>query len=131
MNQLVNIIYLGAAFYFSLPYILQKAGNPIFAKVLFVAAGVVFQLVFDILNNFIARKKMELKKMHQMLDKPLMKSLLLLLGFMLYTDIKASPEIMNRIPGLSQIINGRIVTIVFIMAPLFLIITGKCLLRPI
>ena len=131
MNQLVNIIYLGVAFYFILPYILQKSGNAIFAKVLFVAAGVVLQIIFDTLNSFINKKKIEFRNLHKLLDKPLMKSLLLLLGFMLFNDIKASPDIMNKIPGLSQVIDSRIVTVIFIMAPLFLIITGKCLLRPI
>ena len=131
MNQLINIVYLGTAFYFLLPLIIEKAGNAIYTKVLFVAAGVVLQLVFDILNKFITKKKMNFKKIHKMLDKPLMKSLLLLLGFMLLSDIKVSPNIINRIPGLDQVINSRIVTIIFIMTPYFLIITGKCLLRPI
>ena len=60
-----------------------------------------------------------------------MKSLLLLLGLMLYTDIKSSSELLNKIPGLSEVINNNGVSVIFIILPLFVVITGKCLLRPI
>jgi hypothetical protein len=128
MNQLVNIIYLATGVYFGLPRLFQYSENPIIRKVLFVVSGLVLQLLFDILNNVIKKEKI---KLHKIIDKPLMKSLLLLLGLMLYTDIKSSSELLNKIPGLSEVINNNGVTVMFIILPLFVVITGKCLLRPI
>jgi|UniRef100_A0A6C0IT18 hypothetical protein len=128
MNQLVNIIYLATGVYFGLPRLFQYSENPIIRKVLFVASGLILQLLFDILNNIIKKEKI---KLYKIIDKPLMKSLLLLLGLMLYTDIKSSSELLNKIPGLSEVINNNGVSVIFIILPLFVVITGKCLLRPI
>jgi len=128
MNQLVNIIYLATGVYFGLPKLFQYSENPITRKILFVVGGIILQLLFDILNNVIKKEKI---KLHKIIDKPLMKSLLLLLGLMLYSDIKTSSELLNKIPGLSDVINNNCVSVIFIIFPLFVVITGKCLLRPI
>jgi len=128
MNQLVNIIYLAIGVYFGLPKLFQYSENPITRKVLFVIGGIILQSLFDILNNVIKKEKI---KLHKIIDKPLMKSLLLLLGLMLYSDIKTSSELLNKIPGLSDVINNNGISVIFIIFPLFVVITGKCLLRPI
>ena len=63
MNQLVNIIYLATGVYFGLPRLFQYSENPIIRKVLFVASGLILQLLFDILNNIIKKKKLNYIKL--------------------------------------------------------------------
>lgn len=131
MNPLINIAYLGTILYYILPRIYDYTKEPMLIKIQFVVIGLVSQIIFNLIVKLIKKEEIKIKKIYKELDTSLMKGLLILLGFMLYNDVKTSPNIMNTIPGLTQIINNRIINVIIMLIPLFVVITGKCLLKPI
>ena len=131
MNPLINIAYLGTILYYVLPRIYDYTKEPMLIKIQFVVIGLVSQIIFNLIVKLIKKEEIKIKKIHKELDTSLVKGLLILLGFMLYNDIKTSPRIINLIPGLTQIIDNRIINVIIMLMPLFVVITGKCLLKPI
>ena len=126
MNQLINIIYLFVALKFILPKLGEMTQDPIYSKLLLVVTVLGLETVFDSLNKIIRGNKITL---NGILDKSLMNSLLVLLGFLLFNDIKQSESIMSRVPGLSGVID-LITTKLFIMIlPIIVFTTSKCFLK--
>tara|TARA_B100000161_G_C33530565_1_gene405804 strand:- start:363 stop:749 length:387 start_codon:yes stop_codon:yes gene_type:complete len=126
MNQLVNIIYLFTSLYFLLPQVSNITNEPIYLKLLVVILSLGLEVVFDCINRFIRKEKI---KFSDVLDKSLMHSLLVLLGFLLFNDIKDSPNLINKVPGLSQIIDVETTKILIMVVPIIAFTTSKCFLK--
>ena len=130
MNPLLNIIYLAVALFYLMPRIDKYATEPITNKLLFVVVALGLQVIFDLIVKLIKRKGNPFKNFSQTIDRSLMKSLLLLLGVLLYNDAKESPAIVEKIPGLKTLLSLPSSKIIFVLIPLFVITTGKCFLKP-
>ena len=127
MNQLINIIYLFAALNFILPKLTEMTQDPIYTKLLIVVAVLGLETIFDALSRIIRKEKITL---NNILDKSLMHSLLVLLGFLLFNDIRQSRSIMSKIPGLIGVIDIQSTQLVIMLLPIILFTTSKCFLRP-
>ena len=126
MNQLVNIIFLFFALLKILPMISDYTSEPMFRKLLLVVVVLGLEFVFDAILKIIKRDKLSITSM---LDKSLMNSLLILLGFLLFNDLKESPSIMSKVPGLDKIIDLETTKIIIYILPIILFTTSKCFLK--
>lgn len=126
MNQLVNIIYLFFALMYILPKISEYAKEPMYKKLFFIVIVFGLEAIFDAFFKLIKKEKITL---NSLLDKALMHSLLLLLGLLLFTDLKESPSLMSQIPGLDKIIDLETTKLAIYMIPLIFFTTSKCFLK--
>ena len=127
MNQLINIIYLFAALNFILPMLTEMTQDPIYTKLLIVVTVLGLETIFDALTRIIRKDKITL---NGILDKSLMNSLLVLLGFLLFNDIRQSQNIMSKVPGLSNIIDIKTTKLFIMLLPIIVFTTSKCFLKP-
>lgn len=131
MNPLLNIIYLGTALYFIMPKLDELYPEPLHNKLLFVVVCVGLQVIFEfIVRKFLKNEKNIVSLIGSVVERSLMKSLILLLGLLLFKDIKNSPSITEKFPILGDLINIKGANIAFILLPTFVILTSKCLLTP-
>ena len=127
MNQLINIIYLFAALNFILPMLTEMTQDPIYTKLLIVVTVLGLETIFDALTRLIRKDKITL---NGILDKSLMNSLLVLLGFLLFNDVRQSQNIMSKVPGLSSIIDIKTTKLFIMLLPIIVFTTSKCFLKP-
>jgi len=128
MNRLLNIIYLWFGLFYTLPIVNNYSdNNPIYQKLYLLIAVISLQVVFKFLSNVINKKRNKLVKL---INNSIYKSLLVLLGFLIYQDIKLSPNLTNNIPGLSNIIDNSWVEVSLLITPIFIAGTMECLLTP-
>lgn len=127
MNQLINIIYLFIALTFILPKITEMTQDPIYTKMLIVVSVLGLEAIFDSITRIIRKEKITI---NVILDKSLMHALLILLGFLLFNDIRVSQNIMSKIPGLSEIINIKSTKLFIMILPIIIFTTSKCFLKP-
>ena len=131
MNPLLNIIYLGTSLFFIMPKLDQFFPEPLYNKLGFVVVCIGLQFVFEFINRkFIKKEKKLLQLIGSIIERSIMKSLVLLLGLLLFKDIKNSPSITQKVPFISNLTNLKGANVIFILLPTFLIITSKCLLTP-
>ncbi len=131
MNPLLNIIYLGTSLFFIMPKLDQFFPEPLYNKLGFVVVCIGLQFVFEFINRkFIKKEKKLLQLIGSVIERSIMKSLVLLLGLLLFKDIKNSPSISQKVPFISNLTNLKGSNVIFILLPTFLIITSKCLLTP-
>lgn len=131
MNPLLNIIYLGTSLFFIMPKLDQFFPEPLYNKLGFVVVCIGLQFVFEFINRkFIKKEKKILSLIGSVIERSIMKSLVLLLGLLLFKDIKNSPSITQKVPFISNLTNLKGANVIFILLPTFLIITSKCLLTP-
>ena len=109
-----------------MPHILKYSDNPIKFKLLFVVSCIGLEVVFKFIVTLINKKK---SKISQIIESSLLRSLVILLGFLLYNDFKYNPQLLSKVPGLSELIDNKIVQIVFYMTPTVLMTISSCLLR--
>ena len=96
-------------------------------KMLIVVSVLGLEAIFDSITRIIRKKKITI---NVILDKSLMHALLILLGFLLFNDIKVSQNIMSKIPGLSEIINIKSTKLFIMILPIIIFTTSKCFLKP-
>ena len=129
MNPLLNIIFMGTGLYFLLPQIDKYAPEPLYNKLLFVVVSVLLQLIFEAIVKVVKKESVFLN-IGKNVERSLSKSILLLLGLLLFKDIKNSPSIVQRFPLIGGIVGVAGAEILFIMFPTLLMLTSKCLLKP-
>ena len=129
MNPLLNIIYMSIALFFILPNMNKYAPEPLYNKLLFVVIAVVLQCIFELIVKYFKGEKL-FSKLGKLFERSLSKSILLLLGLLLYKDIKNSPSISTNSPLIGAIINIPSSEVIFVMVPTLLMLTSKCLLKP-
>ena len=129
MNPLLNIIFMSTGLYFLLPQIDKYAPEPLYNKLLFVVVTVVLQLIFEAIVKIIKKEGVFLN-MGKNIERSLSKSILLLLGLLLFKDIKNSPTIIQRFPLIGGMVGVAGSEVLFIMFPTLLMLTSKCLLKP-
>lgn len=131
MNPLLNIIYLGISLFYIMPKLDQFFPEPLYNKLAFVVLCIGLQSIFEFINRkFIKKEKKILSLISSIFERSIMKSLILLLGLLLFKDIKNSPNITQKIPFIGNFIKLKGSNVIFILLPTFLIITSKCLLTP-
>jgi hypothetical protein len=131
MNPLLNIIYLGTSLFFIIPKLDKLFPEPLYNKLVFVVVCIGLQSIFEFINRkFIKKEKKILSLIASVFERSIMKSLILLLGFLLFKDIKNSPSITQKIPIIGSLVNLEGGNIIFILLPTFIILTSKCLLTP-
>ena len=129
MNPLLNIIFMSTGLYFLLPQIDKYAPEPLYNKLLFVVVTVVLQLIFEAIVKIVKKEGIFLN-IGKNVERSLSKSILLLLGLLLFKDIKNSPSIVQRFPLIGGMVGVAGAEILFIMFPTLLMLTSKCLLKP-
>ena len=127
MNQLINIIYLSALLYYFLTEVESLTQEPLFKKIYILVAVLCAELIFDLIMTYLRKDKLSFISLF---DKSLIHALLVLLGKLLYDDIKGSPSIMAQIPGLTQAIQSKEIQVVIMIVPIIFFTTSKCFLRP-
>ena len=58
-----------------------------------------------------------------------MNGLLVLLGFMLFSDLQEISEVVNMIPGFSELLKVKEAKIIVMILPILLFTTSKCFLK--
>lgn len=129
MNPLLNIIFMSVALYFILPQIDKFAPEPLYNKLLFVIITVGLQMIFEMIVKFIKKESL-FQNIGKTLERSLSKSILLLLGLLLFKDVKNSPSIIQRFPMIGGLVAIPGSELIFVMFPTVLLLTSKCLLRP-
>lgn len=129
MNPLLNIIFMSVALYFILAQIDKFAPEPLYNKLLFVIITVGLQMIFEMIVKFIKKESL-FQNIGKTLERSLSKSILLLLGLLLFKDVKNSPSIIQRFPMIGGIVAIPGSELIFIMFPTVLLLTSKCLLKP-
>ena len=129
MNPLLNLMFMSVALYFILPHLDNYALEPLYNKLLFVVVTVGLQSVFEIIVK-VFKKENLFQDIGTTIERSLSKSILLLLGLLLFKDIKNSPSIIQRVPMIGSIVAISGSELIFIMFPSLLMLTSKCLLKP-
>lgn len=128
MNQLFNIIYLLFSLYYLMPIIeTMSKGNMIYLKLYIVATTITLQSLFHVISRYINKKGI---KLNEILDIGIFRGLLVLFGYMLYQDIGRSPNVMNKIPGLINVIEENWTQIIFMITPVIILAGTKCFFEP-
>ena len=126
MNELLNIIYLFFTLGVALPKISELTKNPLYIKLLIIVAVLGLETIFDAISRIINQKKLSIVKI---LDKSLMNGLLVLLGFMLFSDLQEISEVVNMIPGFSELLKVKEAKVIVMILPILLFTTSKCFLK--
>ena len=58
-----------------------------------------------------------------------MNALLILLGFLFYSDLQEVSDVVNKIPGLSELLKVKEAKVIIMILPIFLFTTSKCFLK--
>lgn len=128
MNPLFNLLYICFSYYFLLPKINEISENPLMKQGMILVSALLLQLVFHSIVKVFKNKKLT-ENFNKLRDVSIMNSLLVLLGYLLVNDIKNSPEMLEMVPGLEEIISSRLTTILFMIIPFILVKTSKCFLK--
>jgi hypothetical protein len=129
MNPLLNIIFMSVALYFILPHIDRFAPEPLYNKLLFVIITVGLQIIFGMIVK-IVKKESLFEDIGKIVELSLSKSILLLLGLLLFKDVRNSPSIIQKFPMIGGIVAISGSELIFVMVPTLLMLTSKCLLKP-
>ena len=129
MNPLLNLMFMSVALYFILPHLDKYALEPLYNKLLFVVVTIGLQSIFEIIVKLVKKENL-LQGVGTIVERSLSKSILLLLGLLLFKDIKNSPSIIQKVPMIGTIVAIAGSELIFIMFPTLLMLTSKCLLKP-
>ena len=129
MNPLLNIIFMSVALYFILPQIDKFAPEPLYNKLLFVVITVGLQMIFEMVVKLVKKESL-FQDIGKAVERSLSKSILLLLGLLLFKDVKNSPSIMQKFPMIGGVVAIAGSELIFVMFPTLLMLTSKCLLKP-
>ena len=127
MNQLVNIIYLWVAIFYLKPMLMKRTNEPLLQKIFFLVLALAIEFSFHAGFTYYKTKKFDYKKS---LDSSFFKSLLLLLGLMIFNDLSKSQTMARAVPNLHALIQKGWVETLCITAPFLIMTTGSCLLKP-
>tara|TARA_A100001015_G_scaffold298490_1_gene381305 strand:+ start:3982 stop:4368 length:387 start_codon:yes stop_codon:yes gene_type:complete len=127
MNQLINIIYLMIALYFGIPRLNLLTDDIIFQKVYIVTAIFGLEILFDSFTRIVRKDNFNVLAI---LDKSIVHSLLILLGYLLYQDFKNSPELTSRIPGLTELFIFKNIELLIYVTPMIMFTASKSFLKP-
>ena len=129
MNPLLNIIFMSVALYFILPHIDRFAPEPLYNKLLFVIITVGLQIIFGMIVKMVKKESL-FEDIGKIVELSLSKSILLLLGLLLFKDVRNSPSIIQKFPMIGGIVAITGSELIFVMVPTLLMLTSKCLLKP-
>ena len=129
MNPLLNIIFMSVALYFILPHIDRFAPEPLYNKLLFVIITVGLQIIFGMIVKIVIKESL-FEDIGKIVELSLSKSILLLLGLLLFKDVRNSPSIIQKFPMIGGIVAISGSELIFVMVPTLLMLTSKCLLKP-
>ena len=105
----------------------MSKGNMIYLKLYIVATTITLQSLFHVISRYINKKGI---KLNEILDIGIFRGLLVLFGYMLYQDIGRSPNVMNKIPGLTNVIEENWTQIIFMITPVIILAGTKCFFEP-
>jgi len=120
---------MSVALYFILPHIDRFAPEPLYNKLLFVIITVGLQIIFGMIVK-IVKKESLFEDIGKIVELSLSKSILLLLGLLLFKDVRNSPSIIQKFPMIGGIVAISGSELIFVMVPTLLMLTSKCLLKP-
>ncbi len=126
MNLIVYYLSIGVTTFFGLPYIGTVTSDPLYQKLIFFVAMLVFHYIFYIVSGLI-RREISKTNFSALTDKALMGSFALLFGLLMYSDLGDSTDLKLRFPELLSLYPQRWFMTLAIITPLVIITTTKSL----